>query len=356
MSENPLSYANANRNFKTSSVSINFCLDDTTPREFMSCGTVNGSRVSTILRDTGCSCIIVADEILPDHGDPVRYAKVFDFLSRESSFPVVRCYIRCPFYDGWAEVVKAPLKFCSVLIGNVDGASKILENLTDQVKENSVHAITRSSGKLKPFHPLKLPALDPLHISPEDFVNLQKSCPSLSDVRAKALTGASIVMKDNSAYKFVKSNNLYYRECIKSKHKPNIGNRVLVVPSDCRSKVLSLAHESPLAGHFSNRKTEMRVRETFFWPGMSVDIRNYCNSCDRCQRLSPKGRVKNVSLMKMPIITEPFSRVAIDLVGPLSPTSSAGHRYILTLIDLQLVGPKQLHSKTLIRLRFRRPY
>ena len=42
---------------------------------------------------------------------------------------------------------------------------------------------------------------------------------------------------------------------------------------------------------------------------------------------------ETVPLMKMPIITEPFSRVAIDLVGPLSPASSAGHRYILTLID-----------------------
>ena len=232
-----------------------------------------------------------------------------------------------------AEVVKAPLKFCSVLIGNVDGASKILENLTDQVKEHSVHEITRSSGKLKPFHPLKLPALDPLHISPKDFVNLKDSCQSLSDVRAKALTGALIVMKDDSAYKFVKSNNLYYRECVRSKHKYNIGSKVLVVPSECLSKVLSLAHESLLAGHFSNRKTEMRVHETFFWPCMSVDIKNCCNSCDRCQRLSLKGRVKNISLIKMPIITEPFSRVAIDLVGPLSPTSSAGHRYILTLID-----------------------
>ena len=63
---------------------------------------------------------------LPDHGDPLRYAKVFDFLGRESSFPVVRCYVRFPFYDGWAEVVKAPLKFCSVLIGNVHGTSKVL--------------------------------------------------------------------------------------------------------------------------------------------------------------------------------------------------------------------------------------
>ena len=329
--KNPLSYANSNS--RTGHVNIHFCLDDTKPREFMSCGTVNGSHVSTILRDTGCSCIIVADEVLPDHDKPLRYAKVFDYLGRESNFPVVRCYIRCPFYNDWADVVKAPLKFCSVLIGNVSGASKAIECTNEQKETHSVNVVTRSSSKSKPIHPLKLPALDPLKVSPEDFFALQESCPSLSDIRTKALSGDSVTMRDNSVFKFIKRNNLYYRECIKSNYKPKIGSCTLVVPLECRSTVLSLAHESPLAGHFSHRKTEMRIRETFFWPSMSLDIKTYCKSCDRCQRLSPKSRVKNVPLMKMPIITEPFSRVAIDLVGPLSPASSAGHRYILTLID-----------------------
>lgn len=42
--------------------------------------------------------------------------------------------------------------------------------------------------------------------------------------------------------------------------------------------------------------------------------------------------MKKVPLVKVPIITEPFSRVSIDLVGPLS-LSEDGHRFILTLID-----------------------
>lgn len=36
---------------------------------------------------------------------------------------------------------------------------------------------------------------------------------------------------------------------------------------------------------------------------------------------------------RMPIFTEPFVRISIDIVGPLNPCSSAGHRYILTLVD-----------------------
>ena len=155
----------------------------------------------------------------------------------------------------------------------------------------------------------------------------------MQDIRDKAQSNASATMKDGSVYSFVKIDQLLYRECTKSKVKANVGRRTLIVPSECRSTVLSLAHESPLSGHFSHRKTELKIRETIFWPSMSRNIKTYCQSCDRCQRLSIMGRVKNVPLVKMPILTEPFSRVAIDLVGPLSPPSGAGHRYILTLID-----------------------
>ncbi|PIK39424.1 hypothetical protein BSL78_23736 [Apostichopus japonicus] len=35
----------------------------------------------------------------------------------------------------------------------------------------------------------------------------------------------------------------------------------------------------------------------------------------------------------MPLIDTPFKRVAVDIVGPISPTSKHGNRYILTLVD-----------------------
>lgn len=58
-----------------------------------------------------------------------------------------------------------------------------------------------------------------------------------------------------------------------------------------------------------------------------------------------KGRVKPVPLQVMPIVTEPFSRVASDLVGPLAPPSSEGHRYLLTLIDFSTGFPEALPLK-----------
>ena len=119
----------------------------------------------------------------------------------------------------------------------------------------------------------------------------------------------------------------------------------MVFPADCRKSILTLAHESTLAGHFSHRKTELRIKERFFWPALGTDIRNFCRSCDRCQRVAPKRRTKRVPLCKVPVITEPFSRVAIDLVGPLSPPSEEGHQYILTLIDCATGFPEAVPLK-----------
>ena len=68
-------------------------------------------------------------------------------------------------------------------------------------------------------------------------------------------------------------------------------------------------------------------------PGVQADTKRYCRSCDICQRTVPKGRVCEVPLEKMPLIDEPFRRVAVDKVGPITPVTDNGNRYILTLVD-----------------------
>ncbi|XP_072166473.1 uncharacterized protein [Diadema setosum] len=70
-----------------------------------------------------------------------------------------------------------------------------------------------------------------------------------------------------------------------------------------------------------------------FWPGIGADTVRYCRSCDVCQRSLQKGKVSKVPLGTMPLIDEPFHRVAVDLVGPIVPVTSRGNRYILTLMD-----------------------
>ena len=49
--------------------------------------------------------------------------------------------------------------------------------------------------------------------------------------------------------------------------------------------------------------------------------------------MGPKGRVLKVPPEPMPIVTEPSSLVAIDIVDPILPCSAHGNCYVLTMID-----------------------
>ena len=53
------------------------------------------------------------------------------------------------------------------------------------------------------------------------------------------------------------------------------------------------------------------------------------------------------SLRDMPLVDQPFQKVAIDLVGPIAPASDAGHRYILTLVDYATRYPEAVPLKNI---------
>ena len=49
-----------------------------------------------------------------------------------------------------------------------------------------------------------------------------------------------------------------------------------------------------------------------------------------------KGSVARAPLQRIPLIDLKFKRVAVDIyiMGPIHPSREAGHRYILTLVNL----------------------
>jgi hypothetical protein len=56
----------------------------------------------------------------------------------------------------------------------------------------------------------------------------------------------------------------------------------LVLPVQCRSGVLKLAHNNPTSGHLGGRKTLGRIQQRFFWPGNSLYVAEYCRCCPAC--------------------------------------------------------------------------
>ena len=54
----------------------------------------------------------------------------------------------------------------------------------------------------------------------------------------------------------------------------------IVVPEVYQEEAMSLAHDSPMAGHLS--KIYNRILTHFYWPNIRRDVAEYCRSCHTC--------------------------------------------------------------------------
>jgi hypothetical protein len=107
----------------------------------------------------------------------------------------------------------------------------------------------------------------------------------------------------------------------------------IVVPKTLRCELLYLAHDIPTAAHLGIAKTKARLEQHFYWPTLVQDVKQYVRTCDVCQRLGKGGKPAPACLRNLPVISEPFKRIAIDIVGPLPKCSETNNRFILTVID-----------------------
>ena len=106
----------------------------------------------------------------------------------------------------------------------------------------------------------------------------------------------------------------------------------VVLPKSYRNGVLSMAHETPLAGHLGVSKTYNKILNHFFLPLIKTDVSNFCRSCHTCQMVGkPNQKIPRAPLHPIPAFEEPFSRVIIDCVGPL-PKTKSGNEFLLIII------------------------
>ena len=114
----------------------------------------------------------------------------------------------------------------------------------------------------------------------------------------------------------------------------------IVLQQQCHERVLSLAHSIPMAGHLGKEKTRKRIMQHFYWPTIYKDVEHFCRCCRQCQKSSNKG-VPKAPLVPLPIVSTPFEKIAMDIVGPL-PRSRSGHRYILVICDYSTRYPEAI--------------
>ena len=119
----------------------------------------------------------------------------------------------------------------------------------------------------------------------------------------------------------------------------------VVVPEFYRNEVLRVADTIPLSGHMGIAKTLDRIAAHFSWPCLSSDVRKFCATCPQCQLVARKLRSHRVPLRPVEVVTEPFKKIAIDIVGEL-PRSTSGYKYILTIMDYATRYPEAIPLRT----------
>lgn len=106
------------------------------------------------------------------------------------------------------------------------------------------------------------------------------------------------------------------------------GQRKVVVPLSQRRRLMALYHS---VGHRGSDETERAIKNSYFWPGLHTDVRNYVKSCIACSLV--KGDTKGQALsFGWSIEPRALEVVHLDFCGPL-PVSKQGNRYILLIID-----------------------
>ena len=294
----------------------------------VSAGFVEDKPVS-VLRDSGCTGIVVRRSLVPDENmtGESQICKLAD--NSEITVPKAIVTIDTPYLSGkfTAWCMNSPVY--DLILGNVDGV-----RLPGDPDPNwcHVHAVeTRNQRKVRNSAPvsMKVPDIVKDDISPDDFRKAQDGDDTLTKIRALADSGKTFPSK-NGYVKWCRRDGLVYREYTSS---DNTVSSQLLVPQSLRTTVMRLAHESIMAGHMATKRTVSRVLSEFYWPGVQTDVKRFCQSCDICQRTVAKGKISKLPLQQMPLIDEPFHRVAVDLIGPLYPATDRGNRYVLTVVD-----------------------
>ena len=107
---------------------------------------------------------------------------------------------------------------------------------------------------------------------------------------------------------------------------------LLYVPSEkLRLKIMTMHHDTPVAGHAGIQKTLELITRNYCWPKIGNYIKKYVQSCDICAMAKASRHKRNGKLMPIPIPNQPWKSISLDFITDL-PLSS-GFDCILVVVD-----------------------
>ncbi len=127
----------------------------------------------------------------------------------------------------------------------------------------------------------------------------------------------------------------------------NGGGWRLIIPKEphtIREHILRSCHNDLGGSHLGRTKTLDKVAKRFFWMGLGVDVANWVRCCEVCSKLKTDTRKTEPCMTPLPVVFNPFDRIAIDFVGPC-PVTARGNKHVLVFIDYATRWPEAFATK-----------
>ncbi|GBM47553.1 hypothetical protein AVEN_90265-1 [Araneus ventricosus] len=284
---------------------------------YLSKALVNNEEMD-VLRDTGASIDIVSrNHVSPEH------------------------------FTGEVMFVKQPLdaEFRCLPLAKLDSGWYLLSNKTYELileakrKPNSNAVVTRS--QTRKIEPLKSEEKGKKAVSPKEPAAVVEGDATPLSLPPAVGEDGRLIGVDKGALQSAQKGFSTLQACFSQAERGNSDFRVkegtlfresqdhygnislqVVIPLVYRDKILALCHEGT-SSHLGVRKTKDRLLKYYFWPNCIKEIERYVRSCDPCQRMGKGNEKVKAPLKLVPIITEVFSKMNIDAVGPCPPRRKA---------------------------------
>jgi len=101
--------------------------------------------------------------------------------------------------------------------------------------------------------------------------------------------------------------------------------------SDLPCRIVSLCHDTKVAGHPGCFKTLELVSQNYWWPNMSRYVGMYVSHCDLCLHTKIQRRLPTGELQPLPIPEEHWDVISMDFISELP--ESGGYDSIMVAVD-----------------------
>ena len=322
--------------------------------EFVSLGKVNGQPMK-IWRDTGATIDVISSKYVePDRylGTVVWVRQALD--SEFVSLPLAAITVETKNKNQQTVIVEAEAAVINAnreyyILGNKTGKQIDEVDINNDMEDKRVHqVVTRSQviaenasqgprvedesekAQSEGIDILALEGgtelLEIVSTPRQQFVVEQEECSSLKKIWENLGKSTQFKLLENKL--LVKQ----FRD------KCNEIRNLIVVPSKYRRKLIKFSHEN-ISCHVGVSKTKDKLFRYYYWPNCYKDVETFVRECDQCQRVGHPNDVKKAEMKLVSIVGEVFSKINIDIVGPL-PQSENGNKYLLTAMCLASKYPE----------------